>query len=123
MFRIIEVAKMLGVSKVTVYKKIEMNKALLKPHVIYRSNIMHLDEKGVEVLSGLLTHINVRSEDTDALEKEYTEALEERLERLTKRIEGLRKISEEKSKLIDYYSKKIKVCQAGEDKTGGTDVA
>jgi predicted DNA-binding transcriptional regulator AlpA len=50
MFRVIEVARMLGVSKVTVYKKINRNKKTLKPHIHVRSNITYVDEEGVQII-------------------------------------------------------------------------
>ncbi|MBM7560991.1 helix-turn-helix transcriptional regulator [Fusibacter tunisiensis] len=50
MFRVIEVARMLGVSKVTVYKKINRNKKILKPHIHVRSNITYVDEEGVQII-------------------------------------------------------------------------
>ncbi len=50
MHRVIEVARLLGVSKVTVYKKMELLKKELKPHIRYRSNIAYIEEPGVEIL-------------------------------------------------------------------------
>jgi len=54
MFRVIEVAKILGVSKVTIYKKMDRLKKELKPHIHKRSNITYIDEDGLSILK---THI------------------------------------------------------------------
>lgn len=50
MHRVIEVARLLGVSKVTVYKKMELNKKELKSYIRYRSNIAYIEDPGVEIL-------------------------------------------------------------------------
>lgn len=50
MHRVIEVARLLGVSKVTIYKKMELLKKELKPHIRYRSNIAYIEEPGVKIL-------------------------------------------------------------------------
>lgn len=50
MYRVIEAAKALGVSKVTVYKKMELLKRELKAHVHHRSNITYIDAAGIEIL-------------------------------------------------------------------------
>lgn len=50
MQRVIEVARSLGVSKVTIYKKMELLKKELKPYIRYRSNIAYIEEPGVELL-------------------------------------------------------------------------
>lgn len=50
MHRVIEVARLLGVSKVTVYKKMELLKKELKPHIRYRSNIAYIEDPGIAIL-------------------------------------------------------------------------
>lgn len=50
MQRVIEVARLLGVSKVTIYKKMELLKKELKPHIRYRSNIAYIEEPGVDII-------------------------------------------------------------------------
>lgn len=50
MHRVIEVARLLGVSKVTVYKKMELHKRELKPYIRYRSNIAYIEDPGVDIL-------------------------------------------------------------------------
>ncbi len=55
MHRVIEVSRMLGVSKVTIYKKMELLKKELKPYIRYRSNIAYIEEPGVEILKHSLS--------------------------------------------------------------------
>lgn len=55
MHRVIEVARLLGVSKVTVYKKMELLKKELKPYIRYRSNIAYIEDPGVDLLRQSLT--------------------------------------------------------------------
>lgn len=55
MHRVIEVSRLLGVSKVTVYKKMELFKKELKPYIRYRSNIAYIEDPGVELLRQSLT--------------------------------------------------------------------
>lgn len=54
MYRVIEVAKALGVSKVTVYKKMDMLKKEMKNHIHIRSNITYIDSAGIDILRGAL---------------------------------------------------------------------
>lgn len=50
MYKVIEVARMLGVSKVTIYKKMELLKKNLKPYVHKKKNITFIDDEGVELI-------------------------------------------------------------------------
>ena len=54
MYRVIEVARMLGVSKVTIYKKVNKNKKLLKNHIHTRSNITYIDDVGVDIIKNTI---------------------------------------------------------------------
>ncbi len=54
MYRVIEVAKLLGVSKVTIYKKINKNKKELKNHIHTRSNITYIDDEGVDIIKSTI---------------------------------------------------------------------
>jgi hypothetical protein len=83
MYRVIEVAKLLGVSKVTVYKKMELLKKELKPHIRYRSNIAYIEDPGVTIIrqSLSLPHPDVAAASTSDSEIERVEtSLEETLE-------------------------------------------
>lgn len=75
MHRVIEVARLLGVSKVTIYKKMELLKKELKPHIRYRSNIAYIEEPGVTILRQSLSipsseeHSMEPQEDNESLSK------------------------------------------------------
>lgn len=71
MQRVIEVARQLGVSKVTVYKKMELLKKELKPYIRYRSNIAYIEEPGVAILRNSLGLIaeNELPEDQQPVER------------------------------------------------------
>ena len=50
LYRVIEVANLLGVSKVTIYKKISLFKKELKPYIHKKRNITFIDEEGVQII-------------------------------------------------------------------------
>lgn len=54
MYKVIDVAKLFSVSKVTIYKKISGNKEVLKGHVIKKKNITFLDDEAVEIIKNSL---------------------------------------------------------------------
>lgn len=54
MYKVIEVAKLFSVSKVTVYKKITANKEALKGHITKKKNITYLDDEAVEIIKNTL---------------------------------------------------------------------
>jgi chromosome segregation ATPase len=54
MYKVIDVAKLFSVSKVTIYKKISANKAALKGHVIKKKNVTYLDDEAVEIIKNTL---------------------------------------------------------------------
>lgn len=54
MYKVIEVAKLFAVSKVTIYKKITANKDALKGHIIKKKNVTYLDDEAVEVIKNSL---------------------------------------------------------------------
>lgn len=54
MYKVIDVAKMFAVSKVTIYKKISSHKAELKGHIIKKKNITFIDDEGVEIIKNSL---------------------------------------------------------------------
>jgi len=64
-YRVIEVSRMLGVSKVTVYKKLEQLKKELKPYLKHRSNIIYIDDLGVSLIKDSLNLI--KSDDSNSL--------------------------------------------------------
>jgi hypothetical protein len=54
MYKVIDVAKMFSVSKVTIYKKISAKKTPLKGHIIKKKNITYLDDEAVEIIRNSL---------------------------------------------------------------------
>lgn len=50
MYKVIEVANSLGVSKVTIYNKINHLKQEIKPHVYKKKGITYVDDTGVELI-------------------------------------------------------------------------
>lgn len=59
MYKVIEVSKLLGVSKVTIYKKMEIFKKELKPHIHKKKNITYIDDEGIEIIKESLIENNV----------------------------------------------------------------
>jgi len=55
-YRVIEVAKMLNVSKVTVYKKMSLLKKELAPFLIDEKHITYIKPEGLELLKDALAH-------------------------------------------------------------------
>jgi len=54
MYKVIDVAKMFSVSKVTIYKKITAKKNELKGHIVKKKNITYLDDEAVEIIRSTL---------------------------------------------------------------------
>jgi len=50
LYRVIEAANLLGVSKVTIYKKISLFKKEIKPYIHKKRNITFIDEEGVQII-------------------------------------------------------------------------
>ena len=69
MYRVIEVANMLGVSKVTIYKKISLFKKELKPYIHKKRNITFIDEDGVKIIRDSLVANQVIADDSDKDDK------------------------------------------------------
>lgn len=65
MLKVIEVANLLGVSKVTIYKKMEKFKKELKSHLHKKRNITFVDDEGIEIIRQSLIENNVIFEKTD----------------------------------------------------------
>jgi len=85
MLKVIEVANLLGVSKVTIYKKMEKFKKDLKPHLHKKRNITYVDDAGVEIIRQSLIENNVIFEKNDIENqvKELTERVSESKDQLT----------------------------------------
>lgn len=54
MYKVIDVAKLFSVSKVTIYKKISNNKEALKGHISKKKNVTYLDDEAVEIIKNSL---------------------------------------------------------------------
>jgi len=54
MYKVIDVAKLFSVSKVTIYKKISNNKEALKGHITKKKNVTYLDDEAVEIIKNSL---------------------------------------------------------------------
>lgn len=104
MYRIIEVARMLGVSKVTVYKKINKNKKLLKNHVHIRSNISYVDDEGVEIIKNTI-EASLQNQDLSEIEikREAIEHLKMMVDLLNQQITEKKNQIHRKDDLIESY--------------------
>lgn len=78
MFKVIEVANQLGVSKVTVYKKMELFKKELKGHVKKVKSITYLDEEAFDLIKRSLIENGVIKD--DSLNPELIEAYQQKLQ-------------------------------------------
>lgn len=113
--RIIEVARMLGVSKVTIYKKIEKNPETLGTCIRYIGGIRHITAEGVDMLKSML-HREVRSDREDLTQDQLrelydflTQAVQERKkvllekEMMNRHLSGLKK-DDERSNIEDVQN-------------------
>ena len=114
MKKVIEVAKLLGVSKVTIYKKMEIFKKDLKPHIHTIKKITYLDEEGIEIIKKSLIENNVIQD-----ENESNEIIVELLEKVKKSDLKVNEVAkdnkrilldsiEENERFIDISEKQLK---------------
>ncbi|MBS7526537.1 hypothetical protein KHM83_07590 [Fusibacter paucivorans] len=112
MYRVIEVAKMLGVSKVTVYKKINKNKKLLKNHIQTRSNITYIDDVGIEIIKNTIevtsTYSSTDPSDIGIIQKEVIDNLNETILFLSDQVSKKKMQIEKKDEILDSYKTIIK---------------
>lgn len=90
MFKVIEVANQLGVSKVTVYKKMDIYKKELKGHVKKVKGITFLDEEAYEMIKRSLIENGVIKD--DSLNPELIEAYQQKLKEKYSRMADLSKV-------------------------------
>ncbi|MGM0380184.1 MAG: hypothetical protein ACQEQE_10595 [Bacillota bacterium] len=76
MLRVIEVAKKLGVSKVTIYKKIKKIDKL-KKHITKRQNITYIKEEGIEIIKENLEKFKDDKVDLKKIKDNQIKSLEE----------------------------------------------
>ncbi len=112
MYRVIEVAKMLGVSKVTVYKKINKNKKQLKNHVHTRSNITYIDDVGIEIIKKTIevasTFSASETSDASQVQKEILDDLNDIIEFLSDQVVEKKNQIGKKDEILDSYKSILK---------------
>jgi len=112
MYRVIEVARMLGVSKVTIYKKVNKNKKALKNHIHVRSNITYIDDTGVEIIKDTIevnpTTAYGGGNEVDEFKKEYLDDLNEIIEFLSTQISIKKRQIQNKDEIIENYKSIMK---------------
>ncbi len=112
MYRVIEVARMLGVSKVTIYKKINKNKKALKAHIHTRSNITYIDDAGVQIIKDSIEVVTPYSlnDDTDLAEfkRNSLNDLNEVIAILSHQIEIKKQQINRKDEIIESYKSILK---------------
>lgn len=118
MYKVIEVADMLGISKVTIYKKIELLKKDLKSHIHKKKNITYLDDEAVKIIKentpvGNKIPLN---EEYSNLKDEYEKSLKEidclkdkKVEYLKSKVSELENEIELKKKQIEMKNEQIKL--------------
>lgn len=87
MLKVIEVANLLGVSKVTIYKKMEKFKKELKPYLHKKRNITYVDDDGIEIIRQSLIENNVIFEKSDI--ENQVKALSSQLESTKAQLEWM----------------------------------
>lgn len=124
MYRVIEVAKMLGVSKVTIYKKINKNKKALKNHIHVRSNITYVDDDGIQIIKDTIESTTGSSpnESVDAIEEltsiidflnEQIRIKKDQIARKDEIIDRYRTVSKSNRGKMQYLENKIKEMKIG----------
>lgn len=108
LYKISQVSKELGFSKVTIYKKLKIFHKELKPYIKIRGNVKYISQEGIDFLKTILTVKDMPSQpDTtnqavqaaDSRE-EYISSLLEKIDALSEEIHLLRNNLEEKENLI-----------------------
>lgn len=111
MYRVIEVARMLGVSKVTIYKKIHKNKKLLKDCIHLRSNITYVDDQGVAIIKDLIEVSPAQEqgfEEQEEIKRLYLEELSETISFMNRQIHIKKQQIQRKDEIIEAYKAIIK---------------
>ncbi len=69
MHKIVDVAKMFCVSKVTIYKKLQTYKTELDGHVKKIKNVTYLDDKAIEIIESTLEKPNNKEKEVEVIYK------------------------------------------------------
>jgi len=109
MYRVIDVAKKLGVSKVTIYKKVNKNKKALRNHVHMRSNITYIDDIGVAIIKDTIEvsalNLSGTGNDIEAIKRNYLEDLSKAIDYLSHQIEIKKLQIQKKDEILAHYIK------------------
>ncbi len=89
MYKVIEAANQLGVSKVTIYKKMELYKKELKGHIKKVKGITYIDEEAYDLIKKSLVENGVIKD--DSLSPELIEAYQSKLREKYSRMADLSK--------------------------------
>lgn len=96
MYKVIDVAKMFSVSKVTIYKKISSKKNELKGHIVKKKNVTYLDDEAVEIIKNSL-QANKEKASGRLIDEELNLVYEE----VRQQKEGIDKLKAEKVALLN----------------------
>lgn len=104
MYKVIDVAKLFSVSKVTIYKKISAKKAELKGHVIKKKNVTYLDDEAVEIIKNSL-QVNKEKVSGRLIDEELNQTYEDlrNLKEMNNRLRA-EKISMLNDQIVDLES-------------------
>lgn len=61
LYTVSQASQMLGVSKVTIYNKLNSLNSELKPYIKRKNNILHIDDKGLLIIKESIDLINVQN--------------------------------------------------------------
>lgn len=109
-FKIIEVAKILGVSKVTVYKRLRSHREFLEGHVFVRSGVQYVDQEGLERLREIITGGRPTFSEGDAI---AIEEMRKIMDSLSAAIEDRKEILKQKDIQLTEYALLIDKKKAG----------
>ena len=91
-YKVVDVAKMLDVSKVTIYEKMKLLKKELKPYIKLKGNVKYVDTQGIEIIRKSLkdyqeeennftnTLLNTEHDIEGSIENPYIQHLKEEIE-------------------------------------------
>ena len=136
MMKVIEIADMLGVSKVTIYKKMSKFKKEIKPYIVKDKNITYIKDEGIEIIKSdiakqsyessisenknLLDEISVLKESCfekekklDDIESDYIRFLLKSIEERQKDIEVKKDIILKLKDIINNNKKRISCVEEG----------
>lgn len=117
MLRVIEVANMLGVSKVTIYKKMKKLDQL-KPYITKKKNITYIKKEGIPIIKESLekfqtdhTEIEIKKQMIETINQleEYKSTLKQQLNVKINHIEKKDAQLRNLKKIIDFNKQRLKL--------------